>query len=193
MPLRCWLCLLSAELWRNQVVMKLWWNLYKLKNRENQIYLGPTHEETFTAIVYDSLGLTKLPLNLYQIQPCIVKNAHVMDYPYTEFIMKDAYSFHANYDGLDSVYDDIRLPMRIHSVFRLKGYHWWRWAIGDGQANLWPLHLLVTDPDRWVIWTSRLPHLMKFLQCRRNQAELLNGWFLVKIPLPQVDCSANLK
>ena len=46
-------------------------DLYKLKTVKSQTFiLGPTHEETFTAIVRDSVKSYKqLPLNLYQIQP----------------------------------------------------------------------------------------------------------------------------
>ena len=33
-----------------------------------------------------------------------------------EFIMKDAYSFHANYDVLDSVYDEYKAAMSVFSL-----------------------------------------------------------------------------
>ena len=64
--------LLSADLWRESGRYETYGeDLYKLKNREGSDFiLGPTHEETFTAIVRDSVKSYKqLPLNLYQIQP----------------------------------------------------------------------------------------------------------------------------
>ena len=64
--------LLSADLWRESGRYETYGeDLYKLKNREKSDFiLGPTHEETFTAIVRDSVKSYKqLPLNLYQIQP----------------------------------------------------------------------------------------------------------------------------
>ncbi len=64
--------LLSADLWRESGRYDTYGeDLYKLKNREGSDFiLGPTHEETFTAIVRDSVKSYKqLPLNLYQIQP----------------------------------------------------------------------------------------------------------------------------
>ena len=64
--------LLSADLWRESGRYETYGeDLYKLKNREKSDFiLGPTHEETFTSIVRDSVKSYKqLPLNLYQIQP----------------------------------------------------------------------------------------------------------------------------
>lgn len=63
--------LLSADLWRESGRYDTYGeDLYKLKIAKVQILsLGPTHEETFTAIVRDSVKSYKqLPLNLYQIQ-----------------------------------------------------------------------------------------------------------------------------
>ena len=76
--------LLSADLWRESGRYETYGeDLYKLKNREKSDFiLGPTHEETFTAIVRDSVKSYKqLPLNLYQIQPKYRdENVHVMDF-----------------------------------------------------------------------------------------------------------------
>ena len=55
-------------------------DLYKLKNRDKSDFiLGPTHEETFTALVRDAVKSYKqLPLNLYQInQNTVMKNVLV--------------------------------------------------------------------------------------------------------------------
>ena len=77
--------------------------------------LGPTHEETFTEIIRDSIhSYKKLPLVLYQIQDKLRDE----DRPRygilrgKEFIMKDAYSFTADQAGLDKVYDQMAVAYR---------------------------------------------------------------------------------
>ena len=105
--------LLSADLWRESGRYETYGeDLYKLKNREKSDFiLGPTHEETFTAIVRDSVKSYKqLPLNLYQIQPKYRDEKRPRNglLRTREFIMKDAYSFHANYDSLDVAYDEYK-------------------------------------------------------------------------------------
>ena len=70
--------------------------------------LGPTHEELITALVRNELRSYKqLPLSLYQIQ---VKFRDEIRPRFgllrsREFIMKDAYSFHANQESLQETYD----------------------------------------------------------------------------------------
>lgn len=83
--------------------------LMRLKDRHNSEFcLGPTHEEVFTSIVRDYVKSYKdLPLNIYQIQ---TKYRDEMRPRFglmrgREFIMKDAYSFDKNEDGLDKSYD----------------------------------------------------------------------------------------
>ena len=105
--------LLSADLWRESGRYETYGeDLYKLKNREKSDFiLGPTHEETFTAIVRDSVKSYKqLPLNLYQIQPKYRDEKRPRNglLRTREFIMKDAYSFHASYDSLDAAYDEYK-------------------------------------------------------------------------------------
>ena len=102
--------LLSADLWRESGRYETYGeDLYKLKNREKSDFiLGPTHEETFTAIVRDSVKSYKqLPLNLYQIQPKYRDEKRPRNglLRTREFIMKDAYSFHADHASLQQTYD----------------------------------------------------------------------------------------
>ena len=186
--------LLSAELWRESGRYETYGeDLYKLKNREKSDFiLGPTHEETFTAIVRDSVKSYKqLPLNLYQIQPKYRDEKRPRNglLRTREFIMKDAYSFHANYDSLDSVYDEYKAA--YERIFTRSGLDF-KAIIGDGGAmggkdsqEFMAITPARTDLDRWVVLTSQLPHLMKFLQmCKKKlRQNCSNGWFLVKIPL----------
>ncbi|MGP0307419.1 proline--tRNA ligase [Streptococcus pneumoniae] len=152
--------LLSAELWRESGRYETYGeDLYKLKNREKSDFiLGPTHEETFTAIVRDSVKSYKqLPLNLYQIQPKYRDEKRPRNglLRTREFIMKDAYSFHANYDSLDSVYDEYKAAYeRIFTRSSLD----FKAIIGDGGAmggkdsqEFMAITSARTDLDRWVV------------------------------------------
>lgn len=73
----------------------------------NPFVLGPTHEEVITSIVRNEVKSYKqLPMNLYQIQTKFRDEVRprfgVMRS--REFIMKDAYSFHLDKEGLDETY-----------------------------------------------------------------------------------------
>ena len=74
----------------------------------NPFVLGPTHEEVITDIARNELKSYKqLPVNFYQVQTKfrdeIRPRFGVMRS--REFIMKDAYSFHANQASLQETYD----------------------------------------------------------------------------------------
>lgn len=152
--------LLSAELWRESGRYETYGeDLYKLKNREKSDFiLGPTHEETFTAIVRDSVKSYKqLPLNLYQIQPKYRDEKRPRNglLRTREFIMKDAYSFHVNYDSLDSVYDEYKAA--YERIFTRSGLDF-KAIIGDGGAmggkdsqEFMAITSARTDLDRWVV------------------------------------------
>ena len=128
--------LLSADLWKESGRYETYdGGLYKLKNSEGSDFiLGPTHEETFTAIVRDSVKSYKqLPMSLYQIQAKYrdekrPRNGLLRG---REFIMKDAYSFHSNYDSLDEVYEDYRKA--YERIFERSGLEF-KGIIGDGGA-----------------------------------------------------------
>lgn len=152
--------LLSADLWRESGRYDTYGeDLYKLKNREGSDFiLGPTHEETFTAIVRDSVKSYKqLPLNLYQIQAKYRDEKRPRNglLRTREFIMKDGYSFHANYDSLDVTYDEYKTAYEnifIRSEIEFKG------IIGDGGAmggkdsqEFMAITPERTDLSRWVV------------------------------------------
>ncbi|MCL2070495.1 MAG: proline--tRNA ligase [Treponema sp.] len=97
--------------------------LLKFKNRTNADFvISPTAEEAFTAIVRDELSsYRQLPLSLYQIN---TKYRDEVRPRYgvmrgREFIMKDAYSFHANDESLDKTYQDMGRAYR--QIFRRCG------------------------------------------------------------------------
>ena len=152
--------LLSADLWRESGRYETYGeDLYKLKNREGSDFiLGPTHEETFTAIVRDSVKSYKqLPLNLYQIQAKYRDEKRPRNglLRTREFIMKDGYSFHANYDSLDVTYDEYKTAYEnifTRSEIEFKG------IIGDGGAmggkdsqEFMAITPERTDLTRWVV------------------------------------------
>ena len=99
-----------AELWHESGR----WNDYgpelmRLVDRHDHGFcLGPTHEELITALVRNELRSYKeLPLSLYQIQ---VKFRDEIRPRFgllrsREFMMKDAYSFHATQESLQDTYD----------------------------------------------------------------------------------------
>ncbi|WP_373823164.1 proline--tRNA ligase [Streptococcus ferus] len=128
--------LLTADLWKESGRYETYGeDLYKLKNREQSDFiLGPTHEETFTALVRDSIKSYKqLPLNLYQIQPKYRDEKRPRNglLRTREFIMKDGYSFHANYESLDKTYEDYRKT--YEAIFNRAGLDF-KAIIGDGGA-----------------------------------------------------------
>ena len=152
--------LLSADLWRESGRYETYGeDLYKLKNREKSDFiLGPTHEETFTAIVRDSVKSYKqLPLNLYQIQPKYRDEKRPRNglLRTREFIMKDAYSFHANYDSLDVAYDEYKSA--YEKIFTRSELDF-KAIIGDGGAmggkdsqEFMAITPDRTDLNRWVV------------------------------------------
>ncbi|EJW1981128.1 proline--tRNA ligase [Listeria monocytogenes] len=83
--------------------------LMRLKDRASRDFaLGPTHEEVITALLRDEVkSYKRLPLTLYQIQTKFrdEKRPRFGLLRGREFIMKDAYSFHATSESLDEVYN----------------------------------------------------------------------------------------
>ena len=99
--------------------------LLRVKNRQNADFVvSPTAEEAFTSLVRDELASYKqLPLNLYQINSKfrdeIRPRYGVMRA--REFIMKDAYSFHATEESLDEAYQAMARAYR--RIFARSGLH----------------------------------------------------------------------
>lgn len=117
-----------AELWQES---GRWYaygpELWRLKDRnEREFCLGPTHEEIFTDIVRNEVSsYRQLPLNLYQIQTKYrdEKRPRFGLMRSREFVMKDAYSFDRDREGLDASYRDMydayeRIFKRCGLVFR---------------------------------------------------------------------------
>lgn len=128
--------LLTADLWRESGRYETYGaDLYKLKNRDSSDFiLGPTHEETMTALVRDEItSYKKLPLNVYQIAAKYrdEKRPRYGLLRGREFIMKDGYSFHADYDSLDETYNDYKKA--YEKIFERAGLKF-RPIIGDGGA-----------------------------------------------------------
>ena len=109
-------------------------NIFRLKDRHEADYLlAPTHEEVFTLLVKDMYSSYKdLPVTLYQIQTkyrdefrpraSLIRGR--------EFIMKDAYSFTIDEEGLKKAYMDERgayerifqrLDLKYVPVFAMSG------------------------------------------------------------------------
>lgn len=82
--------------------------LLRIQDRHSRDFcLGPTHEEVITDLVRNEVRSYKqLPLNMYQIQTKVRDEIRprfgIMRS--REFLMKDAYSFHANQASLDDTY-----------------------------------------------------------------------------------------
>ena len=102
----------QAELWQES---ERWYSygpeLMRMRDRHNREFaLGPTHEEVITSLVRDELSsYKKLPITLYQIQTKFrdEKRPRFGLLRGREFVMKDAYSFHATQESLDETYDEL--------------------------------------------------------------------------------------
>jgi len=100
---------IPAELWQETGRWDLFGpQMLKIKDRhERDFCFGPTHEEVITDIARREIrSYRQLPLNFYQIQTKfrdeIRPRFGVMRA--REFVMKDAYSFHADKASLDQTY-----------------------------------------------------------------------------------------
>ena len=105
-----------AELWQESGRWEQYGpELLRLKDRHQRDFCaGPTHEEVITDLARNELNSYKqLPINMYQIQTKfrdeIRPRFGVMRG--REFIMKDAYSFHADQASLQQTYD------RMHQAY----------------------------------------------------------------------------
>ncbi len=120
-----------AELWRESgrwdTYTKAEGIMFSLVDRqEREMGLGPTHEEVITAVARDMIrSYRQLPVTLYQIQTKfrdeIRPRFGLMRG--REFIMKDAYSFHADEESLKQTYQAMdaayrRILQRCGLAFR---------------------------------------------------------------------------
>ncbi len=103
--------LTDGELWRKSGRWSAYGpELMRLTDRhEREFALGPTHEESFTDLVRHELRSYKqLPVTLYQIQDKFRDELRPRFglMRGREFIMKDAYSFDADVEGMQRSYND---------------------------------------------------------------------------------------
>jgi len=128
--------LLPADLWKESGRYETYGeDLIKLKDRhERDFILGPTHEETFAKLISEEIkSYKKLPLHLYQFQTKYrdEKRPRFGLMRGREFIMKDGYTFHDNYESLDEAYDQI--AQAYTKAFERLGLNF-RSIIGDAGA-----------------------------------------------------------
>ncbi len=103
--------LLPASLWEESGrLAKYGAEMFRLKDRHGRpSLLGPTHEETFTAVIAKNLKSYKqMPIALYQIQTKF-RDENRPRFGLLrgrEFVMLDGYSFAANRKQLDQQFDD---------------------------------------------------------------------------------------
>jgi len=98
-----------AELWEETGRWAVFGpQMLKIKDRhDNQFCFGPTHEEVITDIARREIrSYRQLPVNFYQIQTKFRDEVRprfgVMRA--REFVMKDSYSFHADFESLEQTY-----------------------------------------------------------------------------------------
>lgn len=116
--------LLPSELWKESGRWEVFGpEMFKLRDRnEREFCLGPTHEEVFTDFARNEIKSYKqLPLNLYQIQTKYrdERRPRFGVIRSREFVMKDAYSFDKDNEGLDKSYNKMYEAYR--NIFRRCG------------------------------------------------------------------------
>jgi len=117
-----------AELWKESGRYDVYGpELIRLHDRQQREFaLGPTHEEVITSIVRNEINsYRKLPVTLYQIQTKFrdERRPRFGLLRTREFVMKDAYSFDTNWEGLDVTYQRMyetysRIFSRLELNFR---------------------------------------------------------------------------
>lgn len=107
----------------------------------------------------------QLPLNLYQIQAKYRDEKRPRNglLRTREFIMKDGYSFHQNYEDLDVTYEDYRKA--YEAIFTRSGLEF-KGIIGDGGAmggkdsqEFMAITPERTDLNRWLVLDKSIPSL----------------------------------
>jgi len=112
--------LIPASLWQESGRWDAYGpEMFRLKDRNGRDFcLGPTHEEIFTDLAKSEIKSYKqLPLNLYQIQMKYrdERRPRFGVMRSREFLMKDAYSFDKDNEGLDKAYD--KMHDAYHNIF----------------------------------------------------------------------------
>jgi prolyl-tRNA synthetase len=149
-----------AELWRETGRWDKYGNLLlRMHDRhEREFCFGPTHEEVITDIARRELRSYKqLPINFYQVQTKfrdeIRPRFGVMRA--REFIMKDAYSFDLDQDGLDKSYQ--AMYAAYTAIFERLGLSF-RVVDADsgeiGGARSQEFHVLADSGEDAIAWSD---------------------------------------
>jgi prolyl-tRNA synthetase len=149
-----------AELWQESGRWEQYGpELLRLKDRHNREFCaGPTHEEVITDIARNELNSYKqLPLNLYQIQTKfrdeIRPRFGLMRG--REFIMKDAYSFHADQASLQQTYD--RMHQAYCNIFSRLGLNFRPVEADNGSiggAGSHEFHVLASSGEDDIVFSN---------------------------------------
>lgn len=113
-----------AKLWKSSGRYDFYGDeLLRFKDRkDNEFVLGPTHEEMITNLAKNFIKSYKqLPINLYQINTKFrdERRPRFGLMRGREFIMKDAYSFHAESSDLDKEFDNMEKAYK--AIFKRLG------------------------------------------------------------------------
>ncbi|MES2205317.1 MAG: proline--tRNA ligase [Pseudomonadota bacterium] len=149
-----------AELWQETGRWDVFGpQMLKIKDRhERDFCFGPTHEEVITDLMRREINsYRQLPVNFYQIQTKfrdeIRPRFGVMRA--REFLMKDAYSFHASASCLEKTYNTMyeayrrifsRLGLRFRAVSADTG------AIGGADSH--EFHVLAESGEDWIAYSD---------------------------------------
>ncbi|MCI5108157.1 MAG: proline--tRNA ligase [Pseudomonadales bacterium] len=134
--------------------------LLRIKDRhERDFCLGPTHEEVITDLVRGEYASYKqLPANLYQIQTKFrdERRPRFGVMRAREFIMKDAYSFHASEQCLDETYQ--LMHQTYCAIFSRLGLDY-RPVLADtgniGGSTSHEFHVLADSGEDEIIFSSK--------------------------------------
>jgi prolyl-tRNA synthetase len=160
--------------------------LLRIKDRhERDFCLGPTHEEVITDLVRGEYASYKqLPANLYQIQTKFrdERRPRFGVMRAREFIMKDAYSFHASEQCLDETYQ--LMHQTYCAIFSRLGLDF-RPVLADtgniGGSTSHEFHVLADSGEDEIIFSSKGDYAAN--------RELAQG----KIPDPDTEETAELE
>jgi len=149
-----------AELWQESGRWEQYGpELLRIKDRHARDFCaGPTHEEVITDIARNELNSYKqLPINLYQIQTKfrdeIRPRFGLMRG--REFIMKDAYSFHADQASLQETYD--RMHQAYCNIFSRLGLNFRPVEADNGSiggAGSHEFHVLASSGEDDIVFSN---------------------------------------
>ena len=149
-----------AELWEESGRWeKMGPELVRFKDRHDREFcLGPTHEEVITDLVRNEYNsYRQLPANIYQIQTKFrdERRPRFGVMRSREFIMKDAYSFHASQECLDETY--AIMHQTYCNIFDRLGLNY-RPVIADsgniGGSTSHEFHVLADSGEDEIVFSS---------------------------------------